>query len=820
MNKPPNIRRQRTLVFGATFIAVAFLASNAVAASVSLGEVTVPTESGRTLILRLWVPDNTTGAKVRGILVAAHPSGVEFDSFQQDYRPLAQNPQDSYWVETTTTDFAATRRMDLAMQLVAKRHNFAVVGLYFSGQHPGGYAANGPTPADVSMMPAQAAALEAGINLLATTYSRSELATAPIATYGFSGGSGFSLYYAAYRPGRCIAVAHNKGGSIGDYDPVFLEAAEQVPVMLSYGEVDSSQMRIDAIKNVFAYHRAKGALWNLIPDYGLGHESQGYGRFLGAAFFDHLIEKRLPHDWVPGSAPTLRPITEDGGWLGDNTTWESASSSIVSFASSGATLAAKRTMSWLPDQTMAEAWRAVTTHYPAGNLTSPVSSLTTTKPKQLAYFNLNVTPVVNSQTLGLSVPGSNVSSVDWKDGDVVAGTVTTSPFTQTLSNLSAGIHLVRGQLLLNGGGSSTSELAILLVNPSATNQTPTILSGPTISAGTTYAGLPIGCSARASDPDGSIEELLTYTWSATGPGTVTFGPGNGTNAGKDMTATFPVAGSYTLKVAVKDSIGSSTPVNSTLAVTVIAQPPGTLAFSSPTYSQLEGDVGSTTATINVTRTVGFNGAVSVGYATANGTALAGSDYTATSGTLSWANGEATSKSFTVSITGDTSFEPDETIALSLTSPTGGAILGSPSSATLTITNGDPPQPYDSWAIDNHLSGDNALATANPAGDGICNLMKYALGLDPNKASTKPTDGVNPGLPLFEFEPGSLSLTYQKDAGKTDIIYTVKASTDLAGWNTTGIVETTQPFSGNIQNVTAKILIGSDKQKFMRLTIEK
>ena len=59
--------------------------------------------------------------------------------------------------------------------------------------------------------------------------------------------------------------------------------------------------------------------------------------------------------------------------------------------------------------------------------------------------------------------------------------------------------------------------------------------------------------------------------------------------------------------------------------------------------------------------------VSVAYATADGTATAGSDYTATSGTLVFAPGE-TSKTIAVPILGDTAFEPDETFTLTLSNP--------------------------------------------------------------------------------------------------------------------------------------------------------
>src|SRR5205823_1430711 len=64
------------------------------------------------------------------------------------------------------------------------------------------------------------------------------------------------------------------------------------------------------------------------------------------------------------------------------------------------------------------------------------------------------------------------------------------------------------------------------------------------------------------------------------------------------------------------------------------------------------------------------------------------DYTATSGDLNWADGDAADKTFNVSVNGDTSNEPDETINLTLSAPTGGASLGTPASATITIQNDD------------------------------------------------------------------------------------------------------------------------------------
>ncbi len=113
--------------------------------------------------------------------------------------------------------------------------------------------------------------------------------------------------------------------------------------------------------------------------------------------------------------------------------------------------------------------------------------------------------------------------------------------------------------------------------------------------------------------------------------------------------------------------------------------PGRLRYASSLFEAGEGDA---TATISVTRSNGSDGAVSVEYSSTDGSASDGSDYTAMSGTLAWDDGDSATKSFAVEITDDMEIETDETVNLTLSSPTGGATLGSPSSATLTIEDDD------------------------------------------------------------------------------------------------------------------------------------
>jgi plastocyanin len=113
--------------------------------------------------------------------------------------------------------------------------------------------------------------------------------------------------------------------------------------------------------------------------------------------------------------------------------------------------------------------------------------------------------------------------------------------------------------------------------------------------------------------------------------------------------------------------------------------PGTLRFSQVNYQVGEG---AGNATITVQRINGDDGAVGVTYSVTAGTAAAGADFTATTGTLSWADNDDDSKTFQVAINDDGSNEANETIKLALQSPTGGAALDSRKSATLTVNDDD------------------------------------------------------------------------------------------------------------------------------------
>ncbi|MBI1197191.1 MAG: hypothetical protein GC203_04945, partial [Phenylobacterium sp.] len=102
-------------------------------------------------------------------------------------------------------------------------------------------------------------------------------------------------------------------------------------------------------------------------------------------------------------------------------------------------------------------------------------------------------------------------------------------------------------------------------------------------------------------------------------------------------------------------------------------------------SVAEGDAGNTILTFTVTR-VGLAGAFTVDYATQDGSATAGSDYTAASGTLSFAEND-TSLTVNVTLSGDTDPEQNETLFLNLSNATGDAVIVDPQGQG-TILNDD------------------------------------------------------------------------------------------------------------------------------------
>nr|WP_184492326.1 putative Ig domain-containing protein [Xanthomonas arboricola] len=109
------------------------------------------------------------------------------------------------------------------------------------------------------------------------------------------------------------------------------------------------------------------------------------------------------------------------------------------------------------------------------------------------------------------------------------------------------------------------------------------------------------------------------------------------------------------------------------------------ALSIDDVSVNEGNSGTTTATFTVSLSAASGQTVSVNYITADGTATAGSDYAARSGTLTFAPG-VTAQGVAITVNGDTAVEPNETFSVGLSGASNASIARA--TGTGTIVNDD------------------------------------------------------------------------------------------------------------------------------------
>ncbi len=119
----------------------------------------------------------------------------------------------------------------------------------------------------------------------------------------------------------------------------------------------------------------------------------------------------------------------------------------------------------------------------------------------------------------------------------------------------------------------------------------------------------------------------------------------------------------------------------TASSSTTTQQAGTLQLSSSSYSVQQG-AGS--LPIAVRRTSGADGTVSVTYSTSNGSAVGGKNFTPTSGTLQWADGDTATKTISVPISDAAPFAGTAAFSVGLASAGGGAQIGTPGSANVTI----------------------------------------------------------------------------------------------------------------------------------------
>jgi hypothetical protein len=245
------------------------------------------------------------------------------------------------------------------------------------------------------------------------------------------------------------------------------------------------------------------------------------------------------------------------------------------------------------------------------------------------------------------------------------------------------------------------------------------------------------CSGAASPPNFSVNDVsvteggsLVFTVAKSGTAAVAYSVNYATANGTALSpgdysavsGTLTFASNESTKTVTVSTVGDSVvESNETLTLTLSGATGGaTISDAQGTGTINDDDVAPTcggisfTISSNAAVTEGVNSvftvtksgttsnSCSVNYATANGSAISGSDYTAKSGTLTFTSAQ-NSQTVSVVTIDDPDVEDAETFSMSLSSPTGGSTIGTPGSATATVDDkdtagggGDTGQCYDPY----------------------------------------------------------------------------------------------------------------------------
>lgn len=373
-------------------------------------------------------------------------------------------------------------------------------------------------------------------------------------------------------------------------------------------------------------------------------------------------------------------------------------------------------------------------------------------------------------TASFSTPGSYVLRLIADDGAVKTYDDTTASATLPVLTISATTPTaneagpIAGEFTITRAGSSDFTLA--------THYT----IGGTATNGTDYATL-----ASALDiPIGASSATL-----AVQPVLDTLVEGNET-----VLLTLSPDAAYTL--------GTSTSATVTLADAPIVS----LIVSDSTATES----GPTTGTYTVSRTGSTASALTVSVSS-SGTATSGSDYFALTSSITIPIG-ASSSSVTLTPIADTLAEGPETATLTLATSASYATINA--AGTITIAD----LPIDDWRFAKYGINANTAAaadTANPANDGLNNLLKYAMNLDPLTAALAPQSTI---------ESGMLTLTYRRNLLATDITFTLQESTTLSAWSTAAPTEEILSDDGLTRVIKAKVPVGTAPAKYLRLRAQR
>ncbi len=228
---------------------------------------------------------------------------------------------------------------------------------------------------------------------------------------------------------------------------------------------------------------------------------------------------------------------------------------------------------------------------------------------------------------------------------------------------------------------------------------------------------------------------------------------------------------------------------------------GAVAMSASTYT-----VARTAGSINLTvrRGGGTQGALSVSYKTVNGTALSGVQFTAKTGTLTWASGDGANKSINIPISSATPFTGTKWFAVRLTAGTG-TIVGTPSNATVNIVNA-----ATSASVNSTVTMSASIySVARSAGAISLTVVRNGGSQGALSVSYKTVDGTALSGKQFTAKTGTLTWA-SGDGGNKTFSIPISSATPFTGtkWFAVRLTAGTGTTVGSPSNATVNIIGGT------------
>jgi hypothetical protein len=583
----------------------------------------------------LWVP--STEPVIRGIIFVGPGTGMDFRYFAFD--PMVQE--------------------------AARSIGFGIMAYLVNDTFTGNIGGADYALAKQTIQTAMSRAAEVS--------GHAEIANAPICCTGFSLGASDSVNMAIKWPERTIAYVAQHYGAGPPVNPP--AALLKVPGLFVAGSTDWTHSIIES----YVYNwRSLGAQVALTWAWDVNHTLLGNQGW--ESTWTWLIETanlRYPRSLVPGltpgQIPTLINLADNSGWAGNTITSTPSFvtnpfMTVVPYASYTGLVS---TSSWYPNETCARIFRAQTsTDLGTRTLAPSQTPLRIVSPKQYG----EQVPVGESALISVDPRDFDdvraISSMEFYDGSTLLGTVTNGPnWSLSFVPAESGLHSL-SVVATDTDGNKGSAFRALFVSP--TDYLP--VAYPQLNAMAAGAGL--SGTVTGLDPEGGavtfapVDEplhgqLLSFN---TETGSFTY-QSDADYGGLDSFTFASVSGGVT---------GSASSVMFDVAP---SEASGFLGFSATTM-KVNKTAGSATLTVN--RSGETAGAVSIHYETSDSSAVTGTHYTAAGGTLNWADGDSAPKTFTVPVINTASPQLPRQFKVTLSNPTGGALLGSAVSCAVLI----------------------------------------------------------------------------------------------------------------------------------------